>query len=178
MTTYGLTAEAVEKLQKTLDFITEHPERHNQATWLNAMPVDEFGVEVEPDMPNGCGTYGCVAGWLAMHALGEIPITAWIPNYAFDHDTDRYTDKIVGYEIDYSEFSASDVARQALEVGYGTEASYQLERVFGADLSLGEIWFLANELADDRLKIPATVTPIDPDGFDYELCPCGCQDDD
>jgi hypothetical protein len=179
MTTY-LTVDAVAKLQKTLDFITDHPERHHQETWMAAHPVDEFGTEVEPDMPNGCGTYGCVAGWLVMHNLGGIPEHAWLPIRKYDHTLGRHTDEIVGYDFDYSAFSVVDAAREALGLEYGDEL---LDSLFYSDRTLPEIWFVAQQLADGRLSVPAAIEPVNPDGYYYyydedERCACGCGDDE
>jgi hypothetical protein len=175
MTNY-LTDEAVTKLQKTLDFITAHPERHTQSTWVGAMRVEDFSTEVEPDMPNGCGTYGCVAGWLAMHNKAGIPEDAWIPIPKYDHTIGRYTDEIVAYDFDYSRFSVDSVAREALGLDYTGGSADLLDQLFGSERTLPEIWFVAQQLADGRLNVPATVEPKDPADDDYDRCACGCQD--
>lgn len=171
MTTYRMAAEAVAALQKTLDFITEHPERHDQSTWVAGRPVEDFSVDVEPDLPSGCGTYGCVAGWLAMQNTAAIPEEAWQPLY--DYKNGQWTDQIVGYDFNYNLFPVVSVARDVL--GVDDERSDGLiEQLFDSDRTLEEIWFVAQQLAEGRLRIPEGIEPIDPDGYDY--CPCGCED--
>jgi hypothetical protein len=178
MTTYMMTAEAVTALQKTLDFITEHPERHDQCTWAGGLLTEDFSAEVEPDLPGGCGTYGCVAGWLAMRNAAAIPEEAWIPIYKYDYELHRYTDEIVGYEFNYNAFPVADIARDVLNVNRDTDrdtdADILVEQLFDSERTLEEIWFVGQQLAEGRLRIPEGIEPKDPECF--EFCGCGCED--
>jgi hypothetical protein len=48
----------VELLDRTLNWITEHPEAHDQGEWLHRFETDNPGPT--------CGTQGCLAGWTAV----------------------------------------------------------------------------------------------------------------
>lgn len=51
--------EPHKRLAAVMDFLEEHPERHEQSCWVSAPGQ----VEVDPF---SCGTTGCLAGWGVM----------------------------------------------------------------------------------------------------------------
>jgi hypothetical protein len=174
-----LTAEAVAKLQDTLDHITKHPEVHNQGTWVKKTP--------------GCGTSACVAGWLTLRN-GAVPEDAFIPRYGYnpetmrmDYDTPRY------FEIDYDRFDVQRHANQVLGVDYGQNATTEadsardlLDSMFEGDRDLPEIWAIGQTLAEGRLNVPESISlngiEVESDGHVYnankDRCYCGCEDGD
>jgi hypothetical protein len=148
-----LTAEAVAKLQDTLDWITEHPELHDQDNWIK---------KAAPGAT--CGTSGCVAGWLTLRN-DQIPEDAFTPRYGhnpetmqMDYDTPNY------FEINYDRFDVQLHANQVLGVDYeqnatdeGGRARQLLDLMFEADRDLPEIWAIGQILAEGRLTVPNSV---------------------
>lgn len=161
MTTYGLTAEAVATLQQVLDFLTEHPEQHEQQTWLKKVPT------LESSDLAACGTVGCLAGHLSL--IGHtIPDSAWEPFYTYARDGDqlRY------WVIRFDQFPVTTAAEEALGLSYvqnpdAVEARGLLDRMFEGDRTIRQLWELGNELTDGRLRIPENL-PEDPNE------PCSC----
>jgi hypothetical protein len=173
-----LTAEAVAKLQDTLDWITEHPELHDQDNWIK---------KAAPGAT--CGTSGCVAGWLTLRN-DQIPEDAFTPQYGYnpetmrmDYGTPRY------FQIDFDRFDVHLHANQVLGVDYGQNATEEawrardlLDTMFQGDRDLPELWALGQVLAEGRLTVPESVSTegisVDEDGYlineNRDYCSCGC----
>jgi hypothetical protein len=61
------TVEEARRAYATLDFIEDHPDKHNQHTWVNR------GIEANPigsidlhGVMESCGTTACYAGWTVL----------------------------------------------------------------------------------------------------------------
>jgi hypothetical protein len=75
-----ITMEQVELAERVLEFITDHPEQHNQWEWIHAgRDGDQAVMHIEPGDAGiqtavDCGTSACFAGWTAVldgHELSE-----------------------------------------------------------------------------------------------------------
>jgi len=93
----------VELMDKTLDFIEQHPENHYQGAWMRK------GVEDAPavDLPDGrhlCGTAACFAGW-AVTLAGE---TMDIYGYLVESDgtTKRHVENVAAEMLGLDRWSA------------------------------------------------------------------------
>ena len=59
--------------QQALDYLTAHPERHNQESWWDGEPVSKSPIIFRPiDEGNLCNTTMCVAGTVQFQQKGYV----------------------------------------------------------------------------------------------------------
>lgn len=63
-------ASFLQRRRMVLDFITAHPEHHNQAVW--AVPMAWLRELYDESLVGTCGTVACVAGWTCIMAGDEL----------------------------------------------------------------------------------------------------------
>lgn len=56
----------IELAKQVLDFVSQHPEKHNQLWWMGREDSYDHNDDV-----NVCGTTGCIAGWTVIFATGK-----------------------------------------------------------------------------------------------------------
>jgi hypothetical protein len=62
----GKTLEEVRRAYEVINYLTDHPERHDQETWLNwPQMFREAGVD-RATAERTCGTTACFAGWTVL----------------------------------------------------------------------------------------------------------------
>lgn len=101
-----------------LDYVTEHPEQHDQAVWIERQEVDN-GTADEV-------LVGCFASWTCMLA-GDAPY--WLLQ------NDDATARVVTAEGETFEISWR--ARELLELEY--DGSFAGHKLFTSDLTLAEL---------------------------------------
>lgn len=112
-------------LREALAHITDHPERWDQAVWLQRWP---------------CGTAGCLAGHVVLLSPYADPFWEGVtPNY---DSAWRATLRGEVLDVDL-------VAQELLGID-----RWDRERLFDPDNSLPWLWELAWEITDGEIEIP------------------------
>lgn len=173
MTSYYLTADAVDKIQETLDFITKHRDRHYQNDWIRLNYEPSETVRMTPEEAAACGTSGCFAGWMTLFH-NAVPANAWRQDNKWSEALQAY---VRVWEVDYDAFSVEEETYRLLggtwhdnQTGNtyhpGPHADlirHSLDGMFQGGNSVEELWHLGQRLAQGRLKVPASITPVDPE---------------
>lgn len=124
----------VELLKRELWWLLDHPERHDQGTWISGpgkRPLDH-GERWH------CNTTACLAGWVAIHA-------GWMPEpKTRSEESVRVThpDRTRSHEVSF-------VARMILDLE-PNDAYY----LFNGGISLMEMFEYANDITDGAIEIP------------------------
>jgi hypothetical protein len=113
-------------LRKTLEYITEHPEEHDQEMW---------GLKTR------CGTTYCLAGHAVQLAGHEI---AWPPPCCPECDGREKAAYLCADGRDIAE-----VARE--ELGLARDQAWCL---FNSGKTLFGLWFMAREFTNGEIEIP------------------------
>ncbi len=126
------------RLVRELRDITLHPEKHDQATWIEA----EKNPELNPI--SACGTTGCLAGNAVLNSGAKLVWSAvekyddrqgrWVPSGRF---------KAADCVVDGSLMSVSRRARELFGLS-GSEA----DRMFDPDNSIQRLWELAIDFSE------------------------------
>ena len=149
-----------DQLRQTLDFITDRPERHQQATWTSTR------VRVQDLAAEGwqCNTTGCLAGWAALrNGWLPAPATEWNPElqrwtlapdgYLYDAavvPADQLLDLLAGRTDRVpDEVAVQQVAREILGL---TEP--RARALFYSENTLEQLWTYANRWSEGRIEIP------------------------
>jgi hypothetical protein len=114
-------------LLAALTYATEHPEHHQQDTWL---------LRVTEPTDNWCGTAGCLAGIIVL-------LHGWKPVFSGLGETSR---------ISKNGVAISQVRDVATELARLDDAN--AGHLFDADYSLPELWRLAAEVYPDQITVP------------------------
>ena len=133
-------------LRKELEFITAHPERWRQSTWLQV---------------TGCGTVGCLAGNTVLHA-GLTPVLSELAPYAHVGAVTNVRD----------DDGLQRTIRQAAQRLLGLSDD-QADRIFYPTNDLRTLWELAARYTDGEIQVPAELRDTDHrddpyDPFDYD----------
>lgn len=121
----------VPRLRKELEFITAHPERWNQSAWIQRTE---------------CGTTGCLAGNTVLHA-GYQPL--------FGHGLVRPDQAAHVRRLDGDgEQLVDDVAQRLLGL-----TDREASELFHPLNTLHDLWWVAADLTDGELQVPADVAP-------------------
>lgn len=119
-------------LRKTLEHLTAHPEEHIQANWATR------------NLDTACGTAFCLAGHAVQFAGYEI---AWDHR---DGDVSIHMDN-VAYHVDtVGHETIEEVATSELGLDY-----CQARNLFDYNNSRERLWYLANEITNGEIEIPA-----------------------
>lgn len=125
-------------LRKTLEYVTEHPEEHDQGSWAERTIRD--GVV--------CRSSHCLAGW-AVVLDGEETID-------WDHPDDTWEISAQTTKQSVHRIGGRDIEEVAHELlGLPGKVSEKTEvPLFKPDNSLAKLWHLANEVTDGEIEIP------------------------
>lgn len=149
-----------DQLRQTLDFITDRPERHQQATWTST------SVRVQDLAAEGwqCNTIGCVAGWAALR-------NGWLPAPVIDWNSElqKYVMAPDGYLYEASVVPADqlldllagrtnripdEVAVQQVAAKILGLTAPRARALFYSGNTLEQLWTYANGWSDGRIEIP------------------------
>jgi hypothetical protein len=136
-------ARAIMLLFDVLVGITTGTLRHEQQIWVLEVrrPVDGYA----------CGTYRCLAGWLAYIAFPGITSVATWKQLHPGEPTVEYT--AATYQGTWKTYG--QWARQALgDVG---EEQYPVAKLFAASATLADLWGYAGELTGGAITIPSSL---------------------
>jgi len=122
----------VELLRRTLEYITEHPEQHDQSIWAR--------IHVK----ESCGTAMCLCGWAATLAKAEMTWRAF-KDYRTGEVVFRELERINGEEPYYG-------GRDLLGL---TED--QAEDLFFDENSLALLWAMAELYTEGEIRMPRLV---------------------
>lgn len=150
------TPAQIDRLRRELEFLTAHPERHDQGTWYR-LPRPE-AVDAEPGTDWTCGTSGCLAGWTALHADYQ----PWVDKRGYVADDARVVRPGPGPAYERL-VDVHDLARDLLGL-----TDRQANLLFGGDNALRDLWEYARVFTNGAIVVPADVAAEPTYAFDPE----------
>jgi len=145
---------------RTLEFLTDHPERHDQGTWIDTDMVpdshrnEELGiVKINPEKWD-CGTAGCFAGW---HSI----LNGWAPTL---RDSENQSMMV---KLD-KQGRIIDAEAPAIFTEKDLGLTYAESRVFfSSENSIHDLWLIAETITNGQITVPDSV-PANPDPDDSD----------
>lgn len=152
-----MTDAQVEQLRDNLAWITEHPDRHDQHTWM-AIPYDmaEHRDDEESDAApwqrpaelgttGNCGAFACLAGWVVLRDP-SIPLVRTGNGDISPADLD---DEDGTWDTGWAG-DTGEVARHVLGLHRGNATA-----LFAGSNELGDLWRMASIITAGRIAVPA-----------------------